>query len=78
VKQVIDTVQQVSGKQVPYEEGPRRAGDPAKLIASSENVRSDWGWEPQYAELETIVQHAWHWHETHPDGYAGASLATPI
>jgi UDP-glucose 4-epimerase len=69
VKQVIDTVQKVSGKNVPYEEGPRRAGDPAKLIASSNKVREDWGWQPRFADLETIVQHAWHWHETHPNGY---------
>ncbi len=69
VKQVIETVEAVSGKPVPYEEAPRRAGDPAKLIASSAKVRTDWGWEPRYPELQTIVQHAWHWHETHPNGY---------
>jgi len=69
VKQVIQTVERVTGKAVPHEEGPRRAGDPARLIASSEGVRNAWGWQPRYPELETIVQHAWNWHQSHPNGY---------
>jgi UDP-glucose 4-epimerase len=70
VKQVIETVEKVSGKKVPYDEAPRRAGDPAKLIASSDRIRQDWGWQPRYGDLETIVQHAWHWHQTNPNGYS--------
>lgn len=70
VRQVINTVSQVTGLPVPYEEGPRRAGDPARLIAASDAVRRDWGWTPKYPELETIVSHAWNWHHTHPSGYA--------
>jgi UDP-glucose 4-epimerase len=69
VKQVIEAVNRVTGLKVPYEEGPRRPGDPAKLIASSERIRSDWGWQPRYPELDTIVEHAWNWHRTHPEGY---------
>ncbi|HEY0867412.1 MAG TPA: UDP-glucose 4-epimerase GalE [Fimbriimonas sp.] len=69
VRQVIETVEQVSGLPVPHEEGPRRAGDPARLIASSDLVRRDWGWQPKYTNLATIVGHAWEWHRTHPDGY---------
>ena len=69
VKQVIETVQKVTEKEVPHEEGPRRAGDPARLIASSEGIRNAWGWTPRYPELETIVRHAWNWHHSHPDGY---------
>jgi UDP-glucose 4-epimerase len=69
VRQVIDSVAKVAGRPVPYQEGPRRAGDPARLIASSEKIRSDWGWSPQYGNLEEIVQHAWNWHISHPEGY---------
>jgi len=69
VKEVIDSVNRVTGRTVPYEEGPRRAGDPAKLIASSQRVREDWGWQPKYPDLDDIVDHAWNWHRSHPDGY---------
>jgi len=76
VKQVIDTVERVSGLPVPREEGPRRAGDPARLIAASDRVRADWGWSPKFPELETIVQHAWNWHRTRPEGYASPASET--
>ena len=69
VKQVIETVSKVVGQPVPHEEGPRRPGDPARLIASSQAIRDDWGWDPKYPDVETIVEHAWNWHRTHPDGY---------
>lgn len=69
VRQVIDTVSRVAGKQVPYEDAERRPGDPARLIASSERIKGDWGWAPEYPELETIVEHAWAWHKAHPKGY---------
>jgi UDP-glucose 4-epimerase len=73
VRQVLDTVSKVGGKPVPAEDAPRRAGDPAKLIASSEAIQKDWGWKPKYPELEQIVRDAWNWHEKHPDGYASGS-----
>ena len=44
-------------------------GDPATLIASSDKIRRELGWQPQYPELRTIVEHAWEWHHTHPHGY---------
>lgn len=69
VREVVDTVSKVIGRQVPFELAERRPGDPATLIASSEKIRKDWGWKPRYPELETIVSHAWAWHSTHPDGY---------
>ncbi|CAN5444460.1 UDP-glucose 4-epimerase GalE [soil metagenome] len=69
VRQVIETVEKVGGKPVPFEEGPRREGDPATLIASSAAIRADWGWKPKYPDLETIVGHAWKWYESHPNGY---------
>jgi UDP-glucose 4-epimerase len=69
VKQVIETVERVSGKQVPNENAARRPGDPAKLIASSDRIREDWSWSPKMPKLETIVETAWNWHSTHPNGY---------
>lgn len=69
VKEIIDTTSKVIGIPVPHETGPRRPGDPAKLIASSRKIRDDWGWKPAHPEVETIIEHAWNWHRTHPDGY---------
>jgi UDP-glucose 4-epimerase len=49
--------------------GPRRPGDPAILIASSDKIRKELGWKPLFPELKTIVESAWLWHKNHPDGY---------
>lgn len=69
VKEVIETCREVTGHPIPAEVGDRRPGDPPVLIASSETIREELGWEPQYPDLETIVAHAWEWHRTHPHGY---------
>jgi UDP-glucose 4-epimerase len=69
VKEVIETCREVTGHPIPAEIGARRPGDPATLIASSDKIRRELGWEPQYPELRTIVEHAWAWHRTHPNGY---------
>lgn len=69
VQSVIDTVSRVVGRKVAWEPAPRRAGDPAELRASSELAQRELGWQPRYADLETIVRHAWQWHSTHPRGY---------
>jgi len=69
VRQVIDTVAQVTGKKVPVIEGPRRAGDPPVLVASAEKIQRDLGWRPRYTELGAIVETAWRWHSSHPRGY---------
>ncbi|WP_309740252.1 UDP-glucose 4-epimerase GalE [Chamaesiphon sp. OTE_20_metabat_361] len=63
VKEVIDTAKQVTGKQIAIEFCPRRAGDPATLIGSSEKARQVLGWKPEYADLSAIVTHAWKWHQ---------------
>lgn len=63
VKEVIDTAKQVTGKDIPIEFCPRRAGDPATLIGSSDKARQILGWQPQYADIKTIVAHAWNWHQ---------------
>jgi UDP-glucose 4-epimerase len=61
VKQVIESVERVTGRQVPVSHGPRRAGDPAVLVADATLARSTLGWQPRYADLDTIVAHAWAW-----------------
>lgn len=63
VKQVIDTVAQVTGQKIDYEIGPRRAGDPAVLVASSDRIRAELGWKPVFPELDDIVASAWKWHK---------------
>ncbi len=69
VRQVVDVARKVTGHPVPAIESPRRAGDPAVLIASSEKIRRELGWQPKFPDLETIVESAWQWHRTRPDGY---------
>lgn len=74
VKEVIETVEKVSGKEVPREEAPRRPGDPARLIASSDKIKNNLGWKPMFPALEDIIETAWNWHRQHPDGYATSLL----
>ena len=62
VKEVIDVARKVTGHPIPAEVSPRRAGDPAQLVASSEKAKTILGWKPQYDDLETIIQSAWKWH----------------
>jgi UDP-glucose-4-epimerase GalE len=69
VREVIRTVEEVTGKKVPVKEGPRRAGDPPALVASSEKIQRELGWRPRYTELRAIVETAWNWHRRHPRGY---------
>lgn len=69
VLQVINTVERISGRKVPYRISPRRPGDPAVLVASSERAQRELGWRPRFADLDEIVRTAWRWREAHPDGY---------
>lgn len=66
VQEVLDTVAVVTGKAVPAEDAPRRDGDPARLVADAALARSVLGWKPRYADLETIVRHAWQWEQRRP------------
>lgn len=70
VREVIQTVEAVTGKKIAIKEGPRRAGDPPSLVAGSDLVRHELGWKPNYTELRPIVETAWNWHKKHPTGYA--------
>lgn len=69
VMEVVRAVEAVTRRTVPYRIAGRRPGDPAELVASSEQVRSLLGWEPAYPEIEQVVETAWRWHQSHPNGY---------
>lgn len=70
VWEVIQTARSVTGHPIPAIVGPRRPGDPDILIASSDAIRRDLGWQPRYPELRTIIETAWHWHQKNPHGYS--------
>ena len=69
VLEVIETAKKVTGVDIPYEFAPRRPGDPAVLVASSEKAKQELGWRPEVPELEEIIRSAWEWHRRHPEGY---------
>ena len=69
VKEVIDKARKVTGHPIPAIETPKRAGDPARLVASSEKARKILGWNPVHDSLEEIISDAWNWHKNHPDGF---------
>ncbi len=69
VKQVIEMAREVTGCDIPATVAARRAGDPPRLVASSERAMRQLNWKPWYPELKQIIAHAWEWHRTHPDGY---------
>ena len=69
VKEVVESVREITGHPVPAEVTPRRPGDPDVLIADSSKIREELGWEPRYPDLKSIIQSAWDWHNKHPDGY---------
>jgi UDP-glucose 4-epimerase len=69
VREVIETARRVTERTIQVSEDPRRPGDPAVLVASSEKIRRELGWIPNFPELETIIQSAWEWLQTHKDGH---------
>ena len=69
VKEVIETARSVTGKAIPAVELPRREGDSARLVASSDKIRRELGWIPQHPALKDILQSAWEWHQSRPNGY---------
>lgn len=71
VKEVIDTARKVTEHEIPAKIAERRAGDPARLIASSDKARQVLLWKPEHADLEEIISTAWNWHKNHPNGYNG-------
>ena len=71
VRDVIDAVERVTGKKVPWTLAPRRPGDPATLYASADKACATFGWVPTFPSLDDIVRTAWAWRRTHPHGYSG-------
>jgi UDP-glucose 4-epimerase len=69
-RQVVETARAVTGHPIPVKELPRRPGDAPRLVAASDKIRRELGWEPQYPALQDIVASAWEWHRSHPHGYA--------
>ena len=69
VKEVIEAARNVTGHDIPAEIGPRREGDPARLIAGAEKARNVLNWNPVHEDLGAIIGSAWAWHQAHPDGY---------
>jgi UDP-glucose 4-epimerase len=69
VKEVIETCRQITGAKIPAIEKPRRAGDPPRLVAASEKVKAELGWQPKFENIRPIVESAWAWHQKHPLGY---------
>jgi len=69
VREVIGMVKKISGKEVVSVDSSRRPGDPARLVASSRKIREELRWNPDFPDLEAIVETAWQWHKKHPKGY---------
>ncbi len=69
VREVIETAREITGHSIPVEETDRRPGDSPRLVASSEKIRNELGWEPQIPDLKDIIHSAWSWHQSHPEGY---------
>lgn len=70
VMEIIKAVEKVTGLKVPYNMGPRRAGDPPALYADSSKAQKELGWKPQYNDVESIIETAWKWHQSHPQEFA--------
>jgi UDP-glucose 4-epimerase len=71
VRQVIQSAERITGCRIPVTVAPRRPGDPAVLVAGSARIRQELGWEPRYADIDSIIRTAWTWHSRHPRGYGG-------
>jgi UDP-glucose 4-epimerase len=69
VREVIDACRKVTGRKIAVAEKPRRPGDPPRLIAGSEKIKSELGWKPKFQDISKIVESAWKWHLANPDGY---------
>lgn len=69
VKEVIEAARRVTGKNIETRIAPRRAGDPSRLVADAKKAREILGWNPQFSEIEKIIESAWQWHQANPNGY---------
>jgi UDP-glucose 4-epimerase len=69
VLEVLESARRITQHPIPHIVGTRRAGDPPVLVASSERIRRELGWQPRYPTIDAIMETAWEWHKTHPYGY---------
>lgn len=69
VKEMLEAARRVTGSPIPVTMGPRRAGDPARLVAASDKAQQVLGWQPAFTDIEGIIDAAWQWHKQHPEGY---------
>ena len=69
VREVIDICREVTGQEIPVVEKSRRPGDPPRLIAASEKIKRELGWQPKFENLRAIIESAWRWHQKFPNGY---------
>ncbi|BCA85529.1 UDP-glucose 4-epimerase GalE [Enterococcus saigonensis] len=69
VKEMLEAAREVTGKEIPAKVAPRRAGDPATLVAASDKAKEILGWQPAYTDIKAIIKTAWDWHVSHPHGY---------
>lgn len=69
VKEMIEAARLVTGHSIPAKVCERRTGDPAKLVASSEKARRELGWQPKFENIEAMIDSAWNWHKSHPNGF---------
>jgi UDP-glucose 4-epimerase len=72
VREVIEAAREITGRPIAAEVAPRRAGDPAVLVAASDKIRKELGWKPQFPHIRDIIQSAWAWHRANPNGYGDA------
>ena len=70
VQEVVDAALKITGHPIPAVVGDRRPGDPPVLVAASRKIRQELGWQPQFTELESMIETAWKWHVNHPYGYS--------
>ncbi len=71
VREIIASAQRVTGREIPVQEAPRRAGDPPRLVADPANIKADFGWAARWTNIDDVVGSAWKWHESHPQGFGG-------
>ena len=78
VRDVLESIERVTGLKVPAGDGPRRPGDPAVLYASSDRIKRELGWQPQYEDIDVIVETAFRWREKHPKGYEAREAGAEV
>ncbi len=69
VREVIESCRKITGREIPVVEKPRRPGDPARLVAASDKIQRELGWQPEYQNIDAIIESAWRWHQKFPNGY---------